>query len=180
VHVRAWQRGYRSLMNNSWLDSLSVTDRQLQWNRRLIAGADYLSHPQDAPAEAELIPRSIAFLVALHPYDSHVCGFIGVGPVVPLNDKESNLSPISTLYAEITGLNVDPESWGSGASQALMSAALDAMRTSHYLYALLWVTEGNGRAITFYQREGFTFDGTRRGDQRDGHPFVALRMQRKL
>jgi GNAT superfamily N-acetyltransferase len=35
VHVRAWQVGYRGLMEDEYLDGLSVTDRQRTWREGL-------------------------------------------------------------------------------------------------------------------------------------------------
>lgn len=47
--------------------------------------------------------------------------------------------------------------YGQGVGYALMQKALDALK--QYQQAAVWVLEGNARAIRFYTRRGFCFDG---------------------
>lgn len=62
--------------------------------------------------------------------------------------------PAETLpRLEVMALYVRAEVYGHGVGHALLEQAIgDAA-------AYLWVLEGNQRAVTFYQRHGFRFDG---------------------
>jgi GNAT superfamily N-acetyltransferase len=50
-------------------------------------------------------------------------------------------------------LYVRADVYGKGVGYRLMRAAIDEAA------AYLWVLDGNGRAIAFYERQGFRFDG---------------------
>jgi GNAT superfamily N-acetyltransferase len=49
---------------------------------------------------------------------------------------------------------------GTGAGQALLDATLGDALT------MLWVAKANPRAIAFYTRNGFVFDGAEQSDSR--------------
>lgn len=55
---------------------------------------------------------------------------------------------------EVMALYVRAETYGTGVGYALLKAAIGDES------AYLWVLEGNRRAIDFYERQGFRFDGT--------------------
>ena len=55
---------------------------------------------------------------------------------------------------EVMALYVRAETYGSGIGYALLNAAIGEGP------AYLWVLDGNRRAIEFYERQGFRFDGT--------------------
>ena len=75
---------------------------------------------------------------------------------------------------EIFGLYVLPEYWGRGVGYALMNEA--ALRLDVCAGITLWVLEGNERAIRFYERYGFRFDG-REQTIMVGEPRTELRMR---
>lgn len=58
---------------------------------------------------------------------------------------------------EIFAIYVLPEYWGTGTGAALMKAALE--RLAGYPEIGLWVLKDNGRAIRFYEKQGFSPDG---------------------
>lgn len=58
---------------------------------------------------------------------------------------------------EIIALYVLKDYYGKGIAQKLMKAALTAL--NHFSEIFLWVLKDNKRAIAFYQKMGFTFDG---------------------
>ena len=55
---------------------------------------------------------------------------------------------------EVMALYVRAETYGTGVGYALLKAAIGDEA------AYLWVLDGNRRAIGFYERQGFRFDGT--------------------
>jgi GNAT superfamily N-acetyltransferase len=63
---------------------------------------------------------------------------------------------------ELRDLYVIPEAWGTGVAKELMDAALEGLRLAGAEEAFLWVVEANPRARRFYEREGWSYDGTQR------------------
>lgn len=58
--------------------------------------------------------------------------------------------------AEIWALYVRVEAYGRGVGHAMLTEAIGTAD------AYLWVLDGNARAIGFYERQGFAFDGATR------------------
>jgi RimJ/RimL family protein N-acetyltransferase len=78
-----------------------------------------------------------------------IVGFASVGPC----RTEASSGELYAIY-------VRPSSWGSGAGQALMDAAV-AWLGERWTEAVLWVAEANPRARRFYERCGWVPDGAR-------------------
>ena len=76
-----------------------------------------------------------------------VVGFISYG----------NFRDETIQAGEIIALYVLKDYYGKGIAQKLMKAALIAL--DHFSEIFLWVLKDNKRAIAFYQKMGFTFDG---------------------
>ena len=76
-----------------------------------------------------------------------VVGFISYG----------NFRDESIQAGEIIALYVLKDYYGKGIAQKLMKAALTAL--DNFSEIFLWVLNDNKRAIAFYQKMGFTFDG---------------------
>jgi GNAT superfamily N-acetyltransferase len=82
---------------------------------------------------------------------------VGYSYVGPGDDPE-----IGDLYA----LFVHPDVLGTGVAQRLLDESLSVLRGFGYQIMLLWVLEGNDRAIRFYEKSGWRHDGTRRVSSR--------------
>jgi len=80
--------------------------------------------------------------------DGRIAGFGGYGVC-----RDEQLSPCGEIFA----LYVLQEYHGRGIGLALMHACMDRLR--EYPTVALWVLDGNARAIRFYERYGFAFDG---------------------
>jgi ribosomal protein S18 acetylase RimI-like enzyme len=78
-----------------------------------------------------------------------MAGFVAVGPALDGAPGEG------ALYA----IYVDPASWGTGIGHRLHEAGLQALREQGFAEVGLWVLRDNARAITFYQRHGWSLDG---------------------
>ena len=73
---------------------------------------------------------------------------------------------------ELEGIYLLASAYGSGAGQRLLDAAIgDAP-------AYLWVMDGNGRAESFYRRNGFTRDGAAMTHPAGDATILAVRMTR--
>lgn len=77
-----------------------------------------------------------------------VVGFAGAGPS---RDAEGE----GELYA----IYVADSEWGGGAGNRLMEVALEFLRP-RFPAATLWVLDANARARRFYEKHGWSFDGT--------------------
>lgn len=152
LHVRAWQEAYVDLMPAAYLAGLSVEARQAEWQRALTA-----SSRRDVLA-CEL--------------DGHLAGFAVTGP-----SRDEDAGPQT---GELQALYLRERWWGSGHASPLQDAALAKLRERGCSEAILWVVEGNWRAIRFYGKSGFEMDGKRKLDERDGFALVELRMRRPL
>lgn len=93
-----------------------------------------------------------------------VIGFVGCGAY-----RDETLPG----YGEIFAIYVLKEYHGQKVGYELMNAALG--RLADYRKIAVWVLKGNGRAIRFYERYGFRFDGTE-SEIVLGSPNTELRM----
>ena len=92
-----------------------------------------------------------------------VVGFISYG----------NFRDEAIQVGEIIALYVLKDYYGKGVSEQLMHAAFVALDQFSEIY--LWVLKDNKRAIAFYQKMGFTFDGQEKILEL-GKPVKELRM----
>jgi ribosomal protein S18 acetylase RimI-like enzyme len=131
IHVRAWQVGYRGLLPDSLLDSLSAADRLPRWRERL---ADTTSR------------------VLVAELDGQAAGWLVIGP-----QRDEDLDP--QRIAEIYAVYVHPDFWRRGCGRALLARANAELASQGIVEASLWVLRGNQRAIHFYEAHGFRPDG---------------------
>lgn len=92
-------------------------------------------------------PQNI--LVAL--VDEKVVGFACYG-----TSSQEDLQEAGELYA----LYVLADYYDQGIGYRLIQAALEKLQS--YQTVTLWVLEGNARAIAFYEKVGFEFDGVKK------------------
>ena len=97
---------------------------------------------------AELHRRSPPIVAEV---DGEIVGFVSVGPA---NDPDSD--------GEIYAIYVLPTHWATGVGRALIQAGEARLRELGHHEAVLWVLEDNPRARRFYERTGWTRDGTDR------------------
>ena len=96
-----------------------------------------------------------------------------VGMVFGLVDRERS------TRAHLGGMWVDPDVRQQGCGRALSEAVIAWARERALVDIVLWVTEGNKRAIALYERLGFALTGRR--DQHPHTPSLAiLEMERSL
>lgn len=93
-----------------------------------------------------------------------VVGFVGCGAY-----RDETLPD----YGEIFSIYVLADYQGKKIGYALMNAAMEQLEK--YQKIALWVLKGNERAIRFYQRYGFCFDGAEKHVNL-GTPNTELRM----
>lgn len=136
AHVRAWQAGYRGLMPEEYLKGLRPEDRAQRYD---FAAVD--------PAR----PRTLVAVEA----DT----ILGFATIAPARD------PDAVDRGELCALYVEPDCWGRGIGKTLAVAAREALHELGFRQAVLWVIEGNARAMRFYRADGWVPDGSRRAQQ---------------
>jgi GNAT superfamily N-acetyltransferase len=133
VHVASWREAYRDVLPADFLERLSVDEREAQ---RLAILTDPEERSGTVVAETD---RGI------------------VGFAVFCRSRDEDAGPDT---GEIPAIYVAPDLVGTGVGRALFGAALDGLREAGYSRATLWVLEANERARRFYERAGWTWDGT--------------------
>ena len=151
--VRAWQRAYRGLMPDDYLNGLTVDDRADMWTRVLTG---------------ELDPKRSVFVAD---DDGRVVGFVAVGGEMDVADA---------TRGEVYALNVDPDRWGRGVGRALLAAGCGHLRAVGYATAVLWVHPDNARACRFYRAAGWLADGAERRHDALGVEVPAVRYHHRL
>ena len=79
-------------------------------------------------------------------------------------------------WGEIWAIYVAPDAWGRGIGSALFADAMATFTGWSMPSVMLWVLEGNTRAMQFYQGGGFVLDGKRKIE--DGYAQRRLRRER--
>jgi ribosomal protein S18 acetylase RimI-like enzyme len=134
VHVRSWRWAYRGQIPDAFLDRLSVAEREATWHERL--------------ASTE---RGRRCLVAVAE-DAAVVGFAAFG--APQDEAPPGTGELLAIYLE-------EDVAGTGVGNRLLRRATEDLRIEGWTRANLWVLESNDRARRFYERAGWTWDGTR-------------------
>ncbi len=146
VHVLSWQQAYADLLPASYLDSLNPIERAKNWSEALDAGANVL----------------------LDVDGSTLAGFAAFGEC---RDDDARLD-----WGELAAIYYLESYWGNGRAQHLFQVAKTSLEASGFARITLWVLEGNDRAIKFYRKNGFEFDGKTQTEDRGDFQMTELRM----
>jgi RimJ/RimL family protein N-acetyltransferase len=150
ISVRVWQSAYRGQISDEYLDGLRWEDRAGDWHR-------ILSQPGD---------RTFVLVIE---QERTIIGFASIGPA---DEPEG--------AGELYIINIDPDSWGTGAGSALLKAAQYELVQRGYMEAILWVLPTNTRARKFYEVAGWTADGSERTAEVMGVVVPERRYRRRL
>lgn len=153
LHVASWRAAYRGVLDDAFLDALSVEQRTGFW--RGVLGA----------AEA-----GVTVLVA--EAAGAIVGFCSCGRTQD-PDEAASTGALTTIY-------VAPERARGGIGSALLASAEEAMRDAGLTDALLWVIGENADARAFYERAGWRADGTERDESIGGRPVIEVRYRKTL
>jgi len=136
VHVRSWQEAYRELMPAEFLAGLDPRDRAARYE---------FEGGEEAPTT----------VVAVVDDDGNeaIVGFVTFG-----RSRDADASGLGEIYA----LYVDPTRHQAGAGRLMMAEARRRLLDAGIREAVLWVLDGNDRAASFYEREGWRRDGATR------------------
>lgn len=113
------------------------------------------------------VRRNPVWVARLH---GDVVGFAAAGPS---RDEGAD-------GGEVYVINFVARAWGTGAAQRAFDEAVAYLRDAGFAEATLWVLDTNERARRFYERNGWSFDGTTKEDVAQGFTLHELRYRTKL
>lgn len=137
IHIAAWRRAYRGIMDDAVLDGLDHDRQSATWARNL--------------GDEE---SSISTFVLIRSVDGECLGFGGVCPPRDAAEVLDRLPDASGL-GQLAFINVHPDHFGTGAASVLFDALEDELRAQGWRRAYLMVAEGNHRAMRFYAKKGW-------------------------
>lgn len=177
IRVQGWRFAYQGLISQDYLDSLSVAE-----DTERMRG--YLSQfPQNSPPSRSAPVQSSdgekrSFMLAVR--DDAVLGFCCFSAAPNNADRVERAVPGGTLNGRLHSLYIDPETLGQSIGHTLMNHALSTFAAWGCERANLWVLEGNSRAISFYERQGWRCTGATKVDQSFGLCLVEHEMAVQL
>lgn len=136
ANVASWQAAYRGIFPNSFLDNLSVDNRESYWRDAITKGQSH---------------------ILVYELEDAVIGFSSFGP-----SRDDDVDP--KIVGEIYAIYFDPRHWGKGNGSLLAAEILELFQEQGYSEITLWVLNDNQRAIQFYLKLCFKYDGTQKED----------------
>jgi len=134
VHVATWRAAYRDLLPLSFLNGLSVDNRERMWNEEL-----RVVHADRAPWVAEAAGQ--------------IVGFVSAGA-----SRNEDAKPAE---AEVYAIYVLPGCWDRGVGSSLLAHAERDLVRHGYKEATLWCLTDNTRGRAFYEQAGWRLDGAK-------------------
>ena len=178
IRVQGWRFAYQGLISQDYLDSLSVaedTERMRGYLSQFPHNSPH-SRPESVQGSSDGEKRS--FMLAAR--GDAVLGFCRFSAAPDKTDRAESAVPAGTLNGRLHSLYIDPDTLGQGIGHALMSHALSTFAAWGCEHANLWVLEGNSRAISFYERQGWRCTGATKVDQSFGPCLVEHEMAVQL
>lgn len=131
LHVEGWKGAYGGIVDQAYLDSLSVEKRIADWTSWMAAG------------ESE---------VFLAEQKGKAAGFVVTGRT---KTPPPGSSPIRPSHSgEIYALYLHPDFWRQGIGTALIKHGARTLKEQKHGAICLWVLDANGRARAFYEKMG--------------------------
>ncbi|MDJ0692874.1 GNAT family N-acetyltransferase [Mastigocoleus sp. MO_188.B34] len=132
IHIHTWEIAYSGIVPDSHLTALSVENRTQRWLSTL----------------SKSLTNTLVYQL-----DGKLVGWISLGI-----SRDQDVSEAGEIYA----IYVQPEMWGYGIGKDLMKFGEEQLWQRKVKSIVLWVLEDNFRARKFYQKGGYTLDGTKK------------------
>lgn len=130
LHLDVWEEAYGHLIAEDILQ-----ERRKSRSDRIVRWSQNIPRPESQT------------LLAWDDDHNQLLGFVSTGP-----GRDETQAGLPDL--EVWALYARAEVYGHGVGYALLNEAIGTAA------AYLWVLDGNDRAIGFYERQGFRFDGS--------------------
>jgi L-amino acid N-acyltransferase YncA len=147
VNTISWREAYAGLLPEEFLARREVAEEV--WRERM----------------AERDSRGAVFVAQR---GERIIGFAAAGPALPWMALDPSVGLLYAIY-------LLAEAWGTGVGHRLHQAAVANLHNVGFKSAVLWLLDGNQRAIDFYERQGWVADGEVREETMDGQVLVELR-----
>ena len=178
IRIQGWRFAYQGLISQDYLDSLSVAEDTERMRGYLSQFPQNSPPSRSASVQGSSDGKKQSFILAVR--DDAVLGFCRFGAAPDKTDRAESAVPAGTLNGRLHSLYIDPGARGQGIGHALMSHALSTFAAWGCEHANLWVLEGNSRAISFYERQGWRCTGATKVDQSFGPCLVEHEMTVQL
>jgi len=150
VHVDAWKSAYHGIVPDSFLEEMNIEERTKRWTKNLT----------ESRCETFVLEST-----------GKVVGWISYG-----QSRDADCDGLKEIWA----LYVSPVTWRRGHGRALMNFAEQLARDSQTPGLLLWVLESNTQARSFYERIGYSPDGTTKSVEIGTALLKELRYRKKV
>jgi ribosomal protein S18 acetylase RimI-like enzyme len=131
LHVEGWKGAYGGIVDQAYLDALTVEKRIADWTQWMAAG------------------ESQVFLAE---EDGKPAGFVVTGRT---KTPPPGSSPIRPSHSgEIYALYLHPDYWRQGIGTALIKHGARVLKDQKHSSVCLWVLDANVRGKAFYEKMG--------------------------
>ena len=166
IRVLGWRFAYQGLISQDYLDSLSIAEDTERMHGYLSQLPQNLPPNKSAPGLNSGDSGKRSFMLAVR--DDAVLGFCHFSAAPNNADRPGRATPGGEMVGRLHSLYIDPDALGQGIGHALMSQALSTFAVWGCERAYLWVLEGNSRAVSFYERQGWQLTGDTKVDRSHG------------
>ncbi|PZO81746.1 MAG: N-acetyltransferase [Micavibrio aeruginosavorus] len=131
LHIEGWKGAYGGIVDQAYLDSLTVEKRTADWTQWMEADEStvFIAEEEGKPA-----------------------GFVVIGRT---KTPPPGSSPIRPSHSgEIYALYLHPDFWRRGIGTALIKHAARELKERKHSTVCLWVLDANTRARAFYEKMG--------------------------
>ena len=166
IRVLGWRFAYQGLVPQGYLDSLNVAEDTERMRGYLSQLPQNLPPINLASVQGPNDGEKRSFMLAVR--DDVVLGFCHFSAAPNNADRPERATPGGEMVGRLHSLYIDPDALGQGIGHALMSHALSTFTAWGCKRAHLWVLEGNSRAVSFYERQGWQLTGDTKVDRSFG------------
>ena len=166
IRVLGWRSAYQGLISQDYLDSLSIAEDTERMRGYLSQLPQNLPPNNLASVQGPNDGEKRSFMLAVR--DDVVLGFCHFSAAPNNADRVERATPGGEMVGRLHSLYVGPDALGQGIGHTLMSQALSTFTAWGCERAHLWVLEGNSRAISFYERQGWQLTGDTKVDRSFG------------
>jgi ribosomal protein S18 acetylase RimI-like enzyme len=133
IHTLAWQKAYKGIVDQNFLDSLDVQKRAMNWKKGI-----------------ETNDPAIIRLVSCN--ENHISGF-----ACGLENRTKTELP--DCDAELWAIYVHPDYMNQGFGKALVDQFKEDLRSTGKTRFCIWVLKANLPARRFYEKQGGVLAG---------------------
>ena len=166
IRVLGWRFAYQGLVPQGYLDSLSIAEDTERMRGYLSQLPQNLPPNNLASVQGPNDAEKRSFMLAVR--DDVVLGFCHFSAAPNNADRVERATPGGEMVGRLHSLYIDPDALGQGIGHALMNHALSTFTAWGCKRAHLWVLEGNSRASSFYERQGWQLTGETKVDRSFG------------